>query len=381
MNKKIIFYVQHLLGIGHLKRVSIIVNLISKKGLDITVISGGSKISSIDFGNATFVQLPPIKSENADFKNLLDEKGNKIDAALKKKRQELLLKIFNKIRPEILITEMFPFGRNQMKFEILPLLKQATKGKTVIISSIRDIIISDLKKEKIDQLNFILSKYYNYILVHGEESVYSIGQKLKLEKSNIKKIFYTGYVCEKQKKINVGFKNNKEILVSAGGGAVGKKIIINSIKASSLFPNMDFKWRIIIGINESNFNKKEYYKLAKELGGNIVFEKFSKNFHRHLQNCLISINQGGYNTLMEIISGRVKSIIIPFSEDIKSDQIIRAGHYSYLNYIKIIQENELSPSKLKNYIPQLIKIDPLKLSIPEFNGSENTYKFIADIIK
>ena len=33
------------------------------------------------------------------------------------------------------------------------------------------------------------------------------------------------------------------------------------------------------GINESNFNKKEYYKLAKELGGNIVFEKFSKNFH------------------------------------------------------------------------------------------------------
>ena len=58
MNKKIIFYVQHLLGIGHLKRVSIIVKLMSQKGLDVSVVSGGEKISNIDFGSASFFQLP-----------------------------------------------------------------------------------------------------------------------------------------------------------------------------------------------------------------------------------------------------------------------------------------------------------------------------------
>ena len=166
MNKKILFYVQHLLGIGHLKRVSIIVKLMSLKGLDVTVISGGKRVRSIDFGSASFIQLPAIKAENSDFSKLIDEAGNIIDDIWKKNREELVLSIFQKIKPRILITEMFPFGRNQMKFELLPLLENAKKNNSIIISSIRDIIVSDIKKTKVDRLNARLTKYYNYILVH-----------------------------------------------------------------------------------------------------------------------------------------------------------------------------------------------------------------------
>ncbi|PPR79388.1 MAG: UDP-N-acetylglucosamine--N-acetylmuramyl-(pentapeptide) pyrophosphoryl-undecaprenol N-acetylglucosamine transferase [Alphaproteobacteria bacterium MarineAlpha2_Bin1] len=380
MNKKILFYVQHLLGIGHLKRASIIGEMLSKKGLDVTIISGGSKVSNLNFGKATFIQLPPTKSQNSDFSILLDEKGNKIDTTWKKKREKLIIDIFKKNKPEILITEMFPFGRSQMNFELLPLIEEAKKNNSIIISSIRDILISDLKKTKIERINFLLTKYYNYILVHGEERIYSIGKKLKLDKSNIKKLFYTGYICKKINKNNFNLYDNKEILVSAGGGAVGKKIIINAIKTSSLLRHKNLTWRIIIGINENNQNKEKYYKLAKEEGINVTLEPFSENFSNYLQNCLISVSQGGYNTMIEAVSFRVKSIIIPFSEDVKSDQIIRAKYFSYLNFITYMNENELNPSNLKTSIVKLMEKNSINSNLPNLNGAENTCKFMAGII-
>ena len=380
MNKKILFYVQHLLGIGHLKRVSIIVKLMSLKGLDVTVISGGKRVRSIDFGSASFIQLPAIKAENSDFSKLIDEAGNIIDDIWKKNREELVLSIFQKIKPRILITEMFPFGRNQMKFELLPLLENAKKNNSIIISSIRDIIVSDIKKTKVDRLNARLTKYYNYILVHGEKKNYSIGRKLSLEKSNTKKIFYTGYVCDKENKKKQTKVNKKEILVSAGGGAVGKKIIINAIKASSLLIDKDYTWRILIGLNENNQNKKEYYKLANNVGKNITLEHFTENFHELLSNCLISISQAGYNTFLEAISYRAKSIIVPYSEDIKSDQVIRVKSFNSLNFIKHINENDLNPTIIKETIAQLIKEDSMKFDLPNLNGTENTYKFISGLL-
>ncbi|MAR79639.1 MAG: hypothetical protein CMM18_05365 [Rhodospirillaceae bacterium] len=376
MHKRVLFYVQHLLGIGHLKRVSIIVKQMSLKGLDVTVISGGNRVDSIDFGKASFIQLPSAKAKDSNFSTLIDENGNTINDIWKKNRRELVLNVFQKLEPHILITEMFPFGRNQMKFELLPLLEEANNSNVTIISSIRDIIVSDIKKTKVEQRNFLLTKYYKYILVHGEEKYYSIGKNLGLDKLNIKKIYYTGYVCNQKNNKNSLPRYKKEILVSAGGGAVGKKIIVNAIKASSLFFDQDFTWRILIGLNENDQNKKEYSKLAHQTGKKIIIEYFTENFNILLSNCLVSISQAGYNTFLEAISCKVKSIFIPYAEDIKSDQIIRARSFSSLNFIKYIDEKDLNPSKIKDSIIELMKQEDREFNLPNFDGAENTYKFI-----
>ncbi len=42
--KRVFFYVQHLLGIGHLVRASRIAHAMAKAGLDVTVVTGGSII-------------------------------------------------------------------------------------------------------------------------------------------------------------------------------------------------------------------------------------------------------------------------------------------------------------------------------------------------
>ncbi|MCH8110355.1 MAG: glycosyl transferase, partial [Proteobacteria bacterium] len=42
--RRVFFYVQHLLGIGHLRRAATITRAMAARGLDVTVASGGSEI-------------------------------------------------------------------------------------------------------------------------------------------------------------------------------------------------------------------------------------------------------------------------------------------------------------------------------------------------
>ncbi len=75
------FYVQHLLGIGHLKRASILAEAMSKVGLSVSVVLGGPPVEGIDFAGCTSIALPPVRAADADFSTLVDEADRPIDDA------------------------------------------------------------------------------------------------------------------------------------------------------------------------------------------------------------------------------------------------------------------------------------------------------------
>ena len=49
---RVMVYVQHLLGIGHLKRAATIARAIAASGCETTVVSGGLTVEFIDYGAA-----------------------------------------------------------------------------------------------------------------------------------------------------------------------------------------------------------------------------------------------------------------------------------------------------------------------------------------
>ena len=49
---RVMVYVQHLLGIGHLKRAATIARAIAASGCETTVVSGGLTVELIDYGAA-----------------------------------------------------------------------------------------------------------------------------------------------------------------------------------------------------------------------------------------------------------------------------------------------------------------------------------------
>ncbi|MEM1201582.1 MAG: glycosyl transferase, partial [Pseudomonadota bacterium] len=121
----VLFYVQHLLGIGHLRRAGAIARAIKETGVPITMVSGGEPIDEIGFGDVPVVQLPPCRSGDISFKSLVDLDGNPLDEAWEANRRDQLLALFDEMQPDMVLLEMFPFGRRKFRFELLPLLEKA----------------------------------------------------------------------------------------------------------------------------------------------------------------------------------------------------------------------------------------------------------------
>ncbi|MEL7302482.1 MAG: hypothetical protein AAGJ53_02180, partial [Pseudomonadota bacterium] len=75
MTLRIFFYVQHLLGVGHVFRAKRIIDACLDAGHHVTIALGGRAIPTLSFGSAEIVQLPPIHAGDGVFTNLVQSDG------------------------------------------------------------------------------------------------------------------------------------------------------------------------------------------------------------------------------------------------------------------------------------------------------------------
>jgi predicted glycosyltransferase len=165
----VFFYVQHLLGIGHLARASRIASALVEDGFDVTVVTGGAPIAGFPGPAVRSVALPAVVAGEG-FSALADLQGNAVDDAFRQRRRDLLLDAFRQCRPDIVILEAFPFGRRQMRFELLPLLEaiEATVPKPLLVTSVRDILQEHAKPGRYDETVELLNLYFDLVLVHAD---------------------------------------------------------------------------------------------------------------------------------------------------------------------------------------------------------------------
>jgi len=48
----VLLYVQHLLGIGHLRRAALLAKALNKNGISVVLVSGGAPVNGLDIGGA-----------------------------------------------------------------------------------------------------------------------------------------------------------------------------------------------------------------------------------------------------------------------------------------------------------------------------------------
>ena len=203
-------YVQHLLGIGHLKRAATLARAMRSAGFELTLASGGAPVAGIEVH-----QLPPASSP--DFKQLLDEHGKPVDDAWKERRTAALINAWRRSHADALIVELFPFGRRQMRFELIPLLEEA-KAR-LVVCSVRDILQPNPAREEEALERF--ERYFDRLLVHGDPRVVPFERSFRNTNRIAERLFYTGYVVDELP--TGGNAGSGEVLVSCGGGCYGRE--------------------------------------------------------------------------------------------------------------------------------------------------------------
>ena len=89
----VLFYVQHLLGIGHLRRAALIARALADAGISVTLATGGMPVPGLATGGGRVVQLPALRSRDESFSALVDANGQEVDEDWKAARRDRLLSL------------------------------------------------------------------------------------------------------------------------------------------------------------------------------------------------------------------------------------------------------------------------------------------------
>ena len=364
---KVLFYVQHLLGIGHLKRAATLAQALRAAGFQVALVSGGAPVSGISVD----MQLAPASAADMTFRTLLDENGRPVDEAWKRSRAAALLDVWRALHPEVLLIELFPFGRRQMRFELMPLLEDARRltPRPLVVCSVRDLLQPrpDREQETAD----LAARFFDRILVHGDPRLASFERTFSAAGALAGRLHYTGYVvAPAPEPTAVG----AEVLVSAGGGAVGRRLLETAIAAREQTLLRGSTWRLLAGINCSDADFRELGRLAKP---GIALERSRADFQQLLASCALSVSQAGYNTVAETLQARVRAVLVPFAAGGETEQSLRAEILAARGAAVVLPEASLTPAALAHAVNRAARASRPAADLVDLNGAQRSAELLA----
>lgn len=394
MNPRVFFWVQHLLGIGHLRRAATLARGLAQEGFDVLLVSGGAPIPQtapgLDVGRARLKQLPPLRARDEGLRELSRLDGTPPDAAFQAARTGELIGLLQAEAPDIVITEQFPFGRTRLRFELLPLLEAAKRlpKRPRIFASVRDVLRDTASAARIAETLAIFDTYFDGVLVHADPGLITLDRSFAGFARLADRVHYTGYVAESDLapvglkeagskgagSKEAGSQGTGEVVVSVGGGAVGAPLLRAALAARPLTALKDRTWRLLLG---ANLDPAAVASLHGAAPAGVIVEPARGDFVTLLANATLSISQAGYNTVVETLSCADRAVLVPFATDRETEQTIRARAVVARGGAQMVAGDALDGRSLAAAIDRALAGPSLRsLAKLDVNGVAATAKFL-----
>jgi predicted glycosyltransferase len=380
MTGSVLFYVQHVLGIGHLRRALYLVSGMTQEGLAVTLVTGGEPMPELVSAKARdVIQLPPLRATDTSFRNLVGLGGQPADETLWSERREMLLTALAEASPDAVLIEGYPFARRAFRRELRPLIAaaQARRPRAIVLCSLRDIVVPPREEKRAQEIVDNIRANFDAVLVHGDPRLIRLEESFPLASEISDRLIYTGYVAAPEPAIrDAGNAGAGEVLVSAGGGGVGGALMRAALAARRRGCLADTGWRILTG---PNLPAAEFAELTADLPEGVVVERYRSDFAEMLRRCRVSVSQAGYNTALDIIGAHIPAVLVPFAEEHETEQTLRAERLAACGVIEMLPAAALSPERLADTIERAVRRPP---SIVELDtaGAHYTAVRIARII-
>ena len=374
--RRVLFHVQHLLGIGHQRRAAALVGALRREGLAVTVLTGDTGGEAADYGGAEIARLPAIRALDPSFKTLVDAAGRPIDDAFRARRRARVLEVFTQVAPHVFLIEGFPFARRAFRFELEPLIAAARGAlpRPAIVCSVRDVLVE--KPDVARRLATVatVQRDFDLVLVHGDPRLIAFAATFPEAGEIAAKLRYTGYVRDDWPLAGPTTEGAGEVLVSVGGGAVGERLLRTALAARPLSQAAGRRWRLLAG---PNLPAPSYAALAADLPPGVVLDRFRADFPALLRRCAVSVSQAGYNTVLDILAARARAVLVPFAAEREPEQGRRAERLAELGLVRVLGETELSAERLAGAIDAALAAPLPPAPRLDFGGAAATAKLLA----
>jgi predicted glycosyltransferase len=380
---KIAVYCQHVLGIGHFFRVLELCRALLLEH-EVLLITGGEGVSvDLPEGLRRF-ELPALMMD-ADFKGLYTTDGQGDVERVKAYRRERFMQLMRGERPELLLIELYPFGRKAFRFELEPVLAAIQAGDLPpckVVCSLRDILVEKADTAAYEARVIKQLQRFDAVLVHSDPAVITLDETFGAVVQIEIPLVYTGYVtprpgprdrAEERRRLGLG-DADRLVVVSAGGGKVGGPLLRAAADAIDIMaPDPRLRMHLITGPYGESALLED---LAVRAGPRFTVQRFNDRFLRLLAAADLSISMGGYNTTMNLLAARVpRALIWPFGQN--REQRLRMERLKGKTPFHLLTDDDLAPEALAARITALLDRPPGPVGAVQLDGAEKSARWLT----
>lgn len=381
---KLLFYCQHSLGMGHLVRALHLTNVLAKH-FEIVFLNGGQfPAGFVPPDNVTLINLPPLGMD--DQAQLVSLDASYTVAEAQADRHRLMQMALDRFQPEVIIVELFPFGRKKFAEEITSLLQTAKSAAThpaskpLVFCSLRDILVSGRHDQQRhdDRAADIVNRYFDGVLVHTDPRFARIEETFHPTSPLEVPVHYTGFITA-EGAAPTKSKRAPYVLVSAGGGLVGYPLLSAAIGAQrQLWHENTTPMRLVAGPFMSLAEWQALGREAKDCPG-VELVRSVPNLGASFFEAGASVSQCGYNTAMDILSARVPALVVPFATGREDEQMNRAERLAQLQLLNVVEPARLTATSLAAAIRELQTFRPAPVQL-NLRGASTTAELLRSLL-
>jgi predicted glycosyltransferase len=374
---RVMIYVQHLLGIGHFRRAALLARALGGAGFEVDLVSGGQPVEGAAVDGVRLHQLPALRTADLTFSALVGADGRPLDEAGKAARRAALLDLFAARSPAALVIETYPFGRRMMRFELDPLLAAAAArpDRPLIVTSIRDILQAR-RPDRVAESARCVETLFDAVLVHGDPDLIPLDASFAEMPRVRDKVFYTGYMADLDgRPAAAATVATGEVIVSAGGGAVGDTMLETALEARPRSALAGARWRLLAG---HNMAAADFEALRGRAPGGVVVERARPDFPALLAGAALSISQAGYNTVIDLLLAGTPAVLVPFAGHGETEQSTRAAVLAARGRAEAVAEDALSPAALAAAIDRVVAKGPPPALAVDMSGMATSARLLGE---
>ncbi|MEK9660398.1 MAG: glycosyltransferase [Alphaproteobacteria bacterium] len=219
-----------------------------------------------------------------------------------------------------------------------------------------------------------VNRFFDLVLIHGDAALIPFDETFPRMREIADVSRYTGYVVDPPPPIGgPGAPGHGEVVVSTGGGAVSEDLLAAAIGARELCALANAPWRVLVGHNLPEGRFREWTDRAPS---GVTVERARADFASLLRNFTLSVSQGGYNTVMEILATGARAVCLPYAGGHESEQTIRCQLLAERGALQMVAPEAVDAASVAAAIDRALAAPPASAAGIDIGGATRTAQLL-----
>jgi predicted glycosyltransferase len=379
-----LFYCQHSLGLGHLVRSFALAGALAERFRVVLVNGGRLPRGAVVPAGVELVSMPPL-GMTVEGTLVSHDRRRSPERALALRRGQLLA-LHDRLRPDVVFVELFPFGRKKFAPELLPLLEAARETGALTVCSLRDILVGSRPNQARhdERACRTANELFDAILVHADPEFARLEESFRPATPLRVPVHYTGFVLPRGETAGAGAPTpprpaRPRVVVSAGGGLYGGALMRAAAEAHRLeLAAAGIDVRLVTGPFLPDDEFRALRAAARGRTG-LDVRRAVPDLRAELAAAVASVSQCGYNTALDVLHAGVPALVVPFGAGREDEQGRRAARLERLGALRVLEAERADGATLAAEIRALMRFEPAPVPL-SFDGARTTALLVANLL-